>query len=188
MPINRTRLDRFISKSCQINRKKVRLLIAQKRIMVDGLIAQHVDQQVDSFSTILLDNNVLQDNFARYIMLHKPIGVVSATTDHVHKTVIDLLPGSEVADLHIVGRLDLNTTGLILLTNDSRWSELLTKPDHKVAKCYRVTLKNPLTPDYINAFAQGMYFGYEGITTLPAKLEIISTYVAQVGKFVRPAH
>jgi 16S rRNA pseudouridine516 synthase len=180
MSINRSRLDRFISSSCNINRKKIRLYIAQKRIEVDGKIATSVDQLVDNFSRISFDNQVLQDNQTRYIMLHKPTGVVSATTDDKHKTVIDLLPYSYKSELHIVGRLDLNTSGLILLTNDSRWSELLTKPENKVAKRYRVTLSNPLSNDYIEAFEQGMYFNYEDITTLPVKLEIISPYVADV--------
>jgi 16S rRNA pseudouridine516 synthase len=158
----------------------VRLYIAQKRVIIDGLIANDVAQSVDKFSHIILDDKILQDNKPRYIMLHKPTGVVSATVDEKHKTVIDILPYEDKADLHIVGRLDLNTSGLVLLTNDSRWSELLTKPDNKIAKRYRVTLKNQLSDDYIEAFKKGMYFDYEGITTLPAKLEIISSHVADV--------
>jgi 16S rRNA pseudouridine516 synthase len=68
----------------------------------------------------------------------------------------------------------------VLLTNDSRWSEKLTSPTNKVEKKYLVTLNSPLTNDYIEAFKEGMYFEYEDITTLPAKLEILSTYQAKV--------
>jgi len=182
--ISRARLDRFISEHCQVNRKSVRLLVAQKRITVDGVIADDVAQAVDTFSHICFDHTVLQDNKAHYIILHKPIGVVCATKDEKHNTVIDLLDkqwsDTEKSSLHIVGRLDLNTSGLVLLTNDSRWSEKLTSPEHKVEKTYRVTLANPLNDDYISAFAQGMYFSYEDITTQPVKLTILSTYVAQV--------
>ncbi len=184
MAISRARLDRFISECCQINRKSVRLLVAQKRITVDGVIAEDVAQAVDTFSHICFDGDVLQHNKAHYIMLHKPIGVVCATKDEKHRTVIDLLgeqwSQAEKESLHIVGRLDLNTSGLVLLTNDSRWSEKLTSPKHKVEKSYQVTLAKPLNAEYINVFAQGMYFSYEDITTQPVTLTILSTYVANV--------
>jgi 16S rRNA pseudouridine516 synthase len=184
MSISRARLDRFISEKCQINRKKVRLLLAQKRVTVDGVIALDIAQAVDKFSIIKFDDKIIQKNRALYIMLHKPVGVVCATKDDKHKTVIDLLSLNltpvEKSSLHIVGRLDLNTSGLVLLTNDSRWSEQLTAPKSKVAKHYLVTLKNPLHHDYIQAFAKGMYFAYEDITTKPVKLNILSQYCAEV--------
>ena len=184
MAINTARLDRLISDLCQINRKKVRLVLAQKRVYVDGVLATDIDQLVDQFSHVVMDGEVLQANQTQYIMLHKPIGVVCATKDDKHKTVIDLLTEQyeqEILDnLHIVGRLDLNTSGLVLLTNDSRWSERLASPKHKVSKCYHVTLENELTPDYVDAFAKGMYFPYEKITTKPAILRIVSQFEAQV--------
>ena len=184
MSISRARLDRFISEKCQINRKKVRLLLAQKRVSVDGVIASDIAQPINKFSVISLDNQIIQQHKALYIMLYKPVGVVCATQDDKHKTVIDLLgkllTPDEKASLHIVGRLDLNTTGLVLLTNDSRWSEQLTSPKSKVAKHYLVTLQNPLSNEYIQAFANGMYFDYENITTKPVVLKIISQYQAEV--------
>jgi 16S rRNA pseudouridine516 synthase len=184
MSISRARLDRFISEKCQINRKKVRLMLAQKRVRVDGAIAEDIAQPIDKFSLIELDGQIIQANKALYIMLHKPVGVVCATKDDKHKTVIDLLclnlTLAEKASLHIVGRLDLNTSGLVLLTNDSRWSEHLTSPKNKVPKRYLVTLKNSLQPYYINAFAKGMYFAYENITTKPVTLNILSQYCAEV--------
>jgi 16S rRNA pseudouridine516 synthase len=165
-------------------------MLAQKRIVVDGCIANDIGQKIDKFSKITLDGDTLQDNQALYIMLNKPIGVVSATTDKLHKTVIDLLEeqdaffyglSEEKESLHIVGRLDLNTSGLLLLTNDSRWSERLTSPEHKVEKCYRVTLDNPLTDDYVDAFAAGMYFSFENITTKPAKFKILANKTTDQG-------
>jgi len=184
MAINTTRLDRFISDSCQINRKHVRLILAQKRVYVDSNLAVDVAQIIDQFSYVVMDDEVLQDNKAHYIMLNKPIGVVCATKDDKHKTVLELLAGqfdqAIIDDLHIVGRLDLNTSGLVLLTNDSRWSERLTSPEHKVDKCYQVILEKPLTEEYIEAFAQGMYFPYEKITTKPVTLRIISPFQAFV--------
>ena len=184
MAINTSRLDRLISELCQINKKKVRLILAQQRVTVDGVLALDIDQIVDQFSRVVMDGEVQQENQPYYIMLNKPIGVVCATKDEKHKTVVDLLTGQfdqKIREcLHIVGRLDLNTSGLVLLTNDSRWSERLTSPEHKVSKCYQVTLENPVTAEYIDAFAQGMYFPYEKITTQPAILRIVSTFEAQV--------
>ena len=185
MSLNRSRLDRFISEQFQISRRDVRLMLAQKRVLVDGEIATDIEQIIDKFSLICIDDKIVQDNLPRYIMLNKPVGVVSATKDKQHKTVVDLLPSlkssrSEHASLHIVGRLDLNSSGLLLLTNDSRWSSYLTSPINKIEKKYRVTLENPLSPDYIEAFEQGMYFAFEDITTAPAKLEILSDHVALV--------
>ncbi|MGF1765348.1 16S rRNA pseudouridine(516) synthase [Aliivibrio kagoshimensis] len=180
MSISRSRIDRFISEKCNMNRRNVRLLLAQNRIVVDGDVAKDTSLIIDKFSTITLDDKLLQSNKASYVMLHKPIGVVSATKDKQHKTVVDLLNQPEKDELHIVGRLDLNTSGLVLLTNDSRWSERLTQPESKVTKRYTVTLQNPLTEEYIDAFQKGMYFSYEDITTRPATLSILSSYVAQV--------
>lgn len=200
MQSKRARLDRFISHHIQIPKKQVRLLLAQGRILVDGAIARDIDLQIDQFSHIICDGLVLQQRQARYIMLNKPVGVVCATKDDKHRTVIDLLketvnyppngiqpnsiqPNSnqvQCDDLHIVGRLDLNTSGLVLLTNDGQWSKRIMSPEHKVNKIYVVTLKNPIDECYIQAFADGFYFAYEGITTLPAKLEIVSSHCALV--------
>jgi len=190
MALNTARLDRFISEYCKVSRRNVRLMLAKKRICVDGSITDDIGLRIDRFSKITLDGEILQDNKAIYIMLHKPVGVVSATVDKLHKTVIDLLVEqkllvnqilTEKDNLHIVGRLDLNTSGLLLLTNDSRWSERLTSPEHKVEKCYQVSLQNPLTEDYAQAFANGMYFEFENITTKPAKLKVIANQTNKQG-------
>ena len=180
MALNKARLDRFLAQHCQISRRKVRLMLAQDRVLVDDRIAHDIDEIIDTFSHVTLDGQAIQANSAYYVMLHKPVGVVSATKDTIHKTVIDLLDSAFKDELHIVGRLDLNTSGLMLLTNDSRWSERLMQPESKISKCYLVTLKNKLTADYIEAFANGMYFEYEGLTTKPAKLTILSDYQAEV--------
>jgi len=180
MPIAHTRLDRFIIKKCQVNRREAKLMLAKKRITVDGVIVDSPDIIINKFSQILLDGDVLQAHTPLYIMLHKPIGVVSATKDDKHQTVLDLIDHPRKHELHIVGRLDLNTSGLVLLTNDSRWSERLMSPTNKVNKTYLVTLANPIDESYVSAFARGMYFDYEDITTLPATLHIISDYQAEV--------
>lgn len=180
MAISRARLDRFLCKFPQFNKRSVRLLLAQQRVLINDNIETSSDCLIDYFTKVEVDGVVLQNNTPHYVMLHKPIGVVCATTDTKHKTVIDLLENDYKAQLHIVGRLDLNTSGLVLLTDDSRWSERLTQPESKVEKRYIVTLANPINEDYAQAFEQGMYFPYEDITTKPAKFTKLSTFQAEV--------
>jgi|TARA_R110000822_G_scaffold159476_16_gene299342 16S rRNA pseudouridine516 synthase len=180
MQSKRARLDRFVSGVVGINRRDVRPMLAQKRVLVDGCVATDINQVIGEFSHVMLDHRVLQANTPSYVMLNKPAGVVSATKDVRHKTVIDLLDRSDRENLHIVGRLDFNSSGLLLLTNDGQWSRHLTTPEKNIAKLYRVTLEKPITEDYVHAFAEGMYFSYENITTLPAKLNILSDFVAEV--------
>ncbi|MCG9711490.1 16S rRNA pseudouridine(516) synthase [Shewanella insulae] len=180
MSAKRARLDRFISQKCQIPRKQVRVILARGRVSVDGLVVRDADYQIDQFSHVMLDGQSLRQELPIYLMLHKPVGVVSATKDSEHKTVMDLLPEYQDKGLHIVGRLDLNTSGLVLLTNDSRWSKRIMSPENKVAKQYLVTLKAPLTQAYVKAFAEGFYFAYENITTQPAHLEILDSHLARV--------
>lgn len=176
----RTRVDRFVSESENINKKDVRLLLAQGRIRLDGEVASSISQVVGQFTHVTLDERVLQAHDAYYVMLYKPEGVVSATRDPRHRTVIDLLPFPYADTLHIAGRLDINSTGLLLLTNDGRWSRSLSDPQQQIAKTYRVSLERPLDEDCVLAFSAGMYFPYEGITTRPAQLRAISDNEAEV--------
>lgn len=181
MQIKSFRIDRYISKKLNINRRDIKLMLARGRIVINGEVIREITTIVEEFDHVVLDGQLLQDKQAVYIMMNKPIGVVSATKDELHTTVIDLLPDAlSHEDLHIVGRLDLNTSGLLLLTNDSRWSRKLMSPEAKVAKVYRVTLENDLTEETVTEFAEGMYFPFEDITTLPAQLTIISEKVAEV--------
>lgn len=188
MAESKHRLDRLISIKTGMPKKHIRLVLAQKRVRVDGELAKSIHQVVDAFSFITLDDKILQQRKRLYIMLHKPIGVVSATKDARHKTVIDVIRENNTLDmtehdlqeLHIVGRLDLNSSGLLLLTNDSQWSEKLMDPKKKVEKVYEVKLKNPITQACVEAFANGIYFAYENITTKPARLETVSETIARV--------
>lgn len=174
------RLDRFIRKHTNTAMSDVRLLVAQQKILVDGQPAQSIQQVIGEFTSVTLDGVSLQNNSPRYIALHKPKGIVSATKDAKHTTVLDLLPPHEQQGLHIVGRLDFNSTGLILLTNDGRWSKAINDENKKVPKYYNVTVDKPITPDVVAAFNTGIDFPYEGITTKPAGLKTISPLKAEV--------
>lgn len=180
MQSKRARLDRFVSVRTGVARRDVRSLLAQGRVLVDGSPAVAIHQLVDEFTHVRMDGRVLQANTPFYLMMNKPIGVVSATKDEQHETVVDLLRVPYGKSLHIVGRLDYNSSGMILLTNNGRWSRQLTTPENKVAKVYRVVLANPVTEECVDAFIKGIYFPYEGITTRPAKLDLVDAYTADV--------
>ncbi|UJF21595.1 16S rRNA pseudouridine(516) synthase [Shewanella sp. OMA3-2] len=180
MASKRGRIDTFIAKKLQIPKKSVRSLIANQQLLLNGDMVMSPDTQIDEFSVIECQGLVLQQRQRAYWMLHKPQGVVSATVDEQHQTALDLLKGVDKDLLHIAGRLDLNSTGLLLITNDARWSQALMSPDNKVTKRYLVTLANPIDETYAVAFAKGMWFEYEGITTQAAKLTIVSRHQAIV--------
>ena len=175
-----SRLDRFISQNSAFSLSDTRLLIARKRILLDGRVAHSIQQKVTEFTHVVLDGNCLQNNNPVYIMLNKPRGVVSATKDLKHSTVLDLIQHPQKHKLHIVGRLDFNTTGLVLLTNDGAWSRKISLPETKLEKMYDVTLSKPLSDEYVAVFREGIYFAYEHITTKPAFLEILSEYTARL--------
>lgn len=180
MAAGSNRLDRLLARTLQYPIKRVRLDIVQGKVHLDEDCCRDPSRLVHRFSAITYQGRVIQAQSPVYIMLHKPVGVVCATRDEQHQTVLDLIDHPQKHDLHIVGRLDLNSSGLVLLTNDGRWSSALTDPQYKVAKVYEVRVENPLTPDYVSAFANGMYFAYEDITTASAELTLTSTYTARV--------
>lgn len=174
------RLDRFINQNSPFSLADTHRLIAQKRILLDGKAADSVQQKVEQFTHVMLDDDCLQNNTPIYMMLNKPKGVVCATVDAKHTTVMDLIEHPQKEDLHIAGRLDLNTTGIVLLTNDGAWSRSISLPESKLIKTYVVTLSKPVTEEMIAVFKQGIYFAYEDITTQPAQLEILSEYRARL--------
>lgn len=180
MSARRSRLDRFLARHLHISKDKVPAMLAQRRIKVDGVVADARELLVNGFNVITVDDEVVQSQAPVYLMLHKPCGVLSATSDPRHPVATALIDHPAVAALHIAGRLDLHASGLLLLTNDGNWSRALSEPARGVSKQYEVTLKNPLTADYAPAFAAGMYFGYEDLTTRPALLQILDGHRAKV--------
>ena len=175
------RLDRFLSNLPRFNRQDARQLISQGRIRLDDLECRDAQAEVREFSRVQMDDELLQaGKAARYFMLHKPVGVVSATCHPEHRTVLDLLDEPDKDDLHLAGRLDLNTSGLLLISNDGLWTRRLTLPGSKQPKVYRVQTEQPITDEYIEVFARGLYFAYEDLTTLPAELEILDSHSARL--------
>ncbi len=175
------RLDRFLAHQPHLSRQDAQLLISAGRVQIDHQVRRDSRLEVNEFSHIALDGHELQSGKpARYFMLHKPAGYVSATRHHEHPTVLDLLRDVDTEDLHIGGRLDLTTTGLLLITNDGRWSRRLTQPGSALGKVYYVETERPIGAEYAEAFAAGLYFAYENLTTRPAQLEILDSHAARL--------
>ncbi|EJN37686.1 pseudouridine synthase family protein [Pseudomonas sp. GM84] len=175
------RLDRFLANLPCYNRQQVRLLLVQRRVRVDAKVVTDPQAEVREFSCVEVDDQLLQAGRpARYLMLHKPAGCVSATQDPQHRTVLDLLPAELREDLHIAGRLDYNTTGLLILTNDGQWSRRLTQPTTKLPKHYLVETEDEIGDHYVAKFREGFYFAFEDLTTLPAQLDILGPRQARL--------
>jgi 16S rRNA pseudouridine516 synthase len=179
--MERMKLDRFLAKQSARGRSAAHRLIAARRVRVDGEVCTNNQTEVDRFTRIELDAEVMQEaERALYLMMNKPVGILSATTDPVHRTVIDLIDDPDKESLHIAGRLDRGTSGLVLLTNDGRWSKRLMEPVERVGKVYLVETAEDIAPEAVEAFAAGFYFHTEDLTTLPAELEILEARRARL--------
>jgi len=166
------RLDRFLTRRGAHSCKTVARLLAEGRIRVDNSVESCGLRRISRFSRVEIDGEILQEQEAVYLMLHKPAGYLSATTDPLHPTVMELIDHPLRDELHLAGRLDRASTGLLLLTNDGRWSKRVTEPVEEISKVYRVTTRDEISPQTAAIFAEGIYFAYEDLTTRPAALEI----------------
>ncbi len=175
------KLDRLLAKHNSMGRNRARCCVVERRVMVDGQTATRIDLEVDRFSRVELDGvPVHEPERLLHLMLHKPVGVLSATRDAQHRTVIDLIDDPDKHTLHLCGRLDRGTSGLVLLTNDGRWSKALMNPERKVPKVYLVETRDPIPHETISAFARGFHFHTEDLTTRPASLEILDERKARL--------
>lgn len=166
------RLDKYLIKQ-GYSRKAILQLLTKQAITVNGCCATQRDMPVNHFDHITINNQPLKQQQAYYLMMNKPAGILSATQDNQHTTAIDLIKEEFAKQLHIAGRLDRATTGLLILTNDGNWSRKLTEPQQKIPKRYRVKTVYAISPDTQQQFFEGIFFKYENLTTTPAELEII---------------
>ena len=145
-------------------------------ILVDGCPARSLAQNIDTgLQELLFQDRIIHGYEHSYLMLHKPAGVVTANKDKELPTVMDLLPPDIQSDkLYAVGRLDRDTTGLLLLTDNGPLGFQLLHPQYHVDKTYQVVVNGPLTSDHIRLFKEGIVF-LDGTTCKPAQLEILSS-------------
>ena len=169
------RLDKFLSNSGIGTRKEVKEILKNKKVSVNNVFVKdgkiHVDEEKD---IVKYENKIINYKPFVYIMMNKPAGVISATEDSHHKTVIDLLNDEyRTYDIFPVGRLDIDTEGLLLLTNDGILSHNLLSPKKHVDKKYYVKIAKSLSEDDIKTLENGIKLE-ENFVTKKAKVEIIS--------------
>lgn len=170
------RLDKFL---CEMNigtRSQVKTYVKQGLVTVNDTIVKSADIKIEENSDkIMFKGQRLSYQKYVYYMLNKPAGVVSATQDNTADTVVSLLGDKFRSDVFPVGRLDKDTTGLLLLTNDGELAHKMLSPKKHVDKVYQVTIEHPLTADDIQHLEQGVDIGEESLT-LPAKVAIVDTH------------
>ena len=165
------RLDKFISNYNLATRSEIKKLCKQGLIKVNNNIVKNSDYKIKENDIIsFIDQEIVYIKY-QYIMMNKPKGYVSATSDRCEPTVLELID-NPIKDLNIVGRLDKDTTGLLLLTNDGELNHNLLSPKKHVYKSYYALIDGLVTDDDIRAFELGVNINNEYIT-LPAKLEIL---------------
>ena len=165
------RLDKLISDSGLYSRSEARALVRAGRVSVDGGVVTAPERKFPREAAVCVDGAAINCSKYRYFMLDKPAGYVCATEDRNLPTVLELLP-EEYRGLGLfpVGRLDRDTTGLLLLTNDGNYAHQVISPKSKVEKCYFAETEAPVTFDDVSAFAEGIELS-DGTLCLPAKLE-----------------
>jgi len=172
------RLDKFICKSTELTRSEAKKLLKSGEVRVNGEVAKNPAMQVHENNSIDIDGQSLTARQSRYFMLHKVADTICSNVDEGYPSVLHFLDVDKAFDLHIAGRLDADTTGLVLITDDGRWSHNVISPKKECQKIYRVWLRNPITAEkstaLIEQFSQGIQLQGESSLTKPAILTLVT--------------
>lgn len=173
------RLDKMLSNLGVASRSECRTLLKAGRIRVGEAIARDGAMNVQEGAAIFLDGKPLDTRLSRHLMLYKPAGILTAAEDGRQKTVMDLLPGVyRACGCMPVGRLDKDTTGILLLTTDGELAHRLISPGRHVDKVYEATVEGALDAEDVAAFAAGIPL--KDFTALPARLELLDESIGRV--------
>lgn len=174
------RLDKFLADLNFGTRKRVKKLIKTGHVKIDGEVVVSSSYNFDeNKSVVSFDDEIIEYTPFVYIMLNKPKDYISSTIDELYPSLINLIDPIYAKRVRIVGRLDADTTGIILLTDDGKLNNRLTHPNRNIPKVYQVTVNHEISPKLVNEFAKGVSIGRDEVTR-PALLEIIDTNVAKV--------
>lgn len=168
------RLDKFICKSTVFDQPHALEHILSGVVRVNGTVVLEPSTQVHENNFITLDGERLTARPFRYLMLHKPAATVCSNIDEAYPSVFNALGIQNSDELHVAGRLDADTTGLVLATDDGRWSFNIIRPKQACPKTYRVQLRDDLCGDAVERFDKGFLLQGETAPTRPAVLEVIS--------------
>lgn len=182
------RLDKYVATVTDYSRTDVKKLIKHGEVTINQSYvtnpAQHINPESDH---IALSGQQLSNISSRYYMLYKPEGVVCANNDADNPTVIDFIDEPQVHKLQIAGRLDKDTTGLVLLTDDGQWNHCVTSPRKNCFKTYIVTLATPITQQALEQLTEGVMLNGEQKPTRPAQASLIDSHriklAIQEGKY-----
>ena len=171
----RIRLDKYLADMGCGTRSQVKREIAGGSVMVNGAPARRPEDKIDTEKdSVVFRGSPLGYTEYEYFMLNKPAGVVSATEDRTERTVLDLIDARQRKDLFPVGRLDKDTEGLLLVTNDGGMAHRLLSPKKHVDKVYYAKVAGRITEEHVRLFAEGVDIGDEK-PTLPAELTVLSS-------------
>ena len=169
------RLDKFICECTGLSRTDAKKILHKGEVTCDGEVVKNPGFKVSETCRVILQGREVRHNGVRYIMLNKPFDTVCSNTGEAnYPSVLSLLDIPNAEKLMIAGRLDADTTGLVLLTDDGQWCHRVTSPKKACGKRYRVWLEKPVETSTIEAFAEGIQLRSENKKTRPAKLEIIT--------------
>lgn len=170
------RLDRYLANAGVGTRLEVKKLIKKSFVFVNDAVVRQADFTVNLEKDIVrVDETVIHYQEFVYVMLNKPAGYLSAKEDRNDKTVMELIEGYEHRDLHIVGRLDKDTTGLLLLTDDGQFTHHVTSPKHLMAKRYRVSVDKDFPVDQLQKLESSIML--DGSPTLPGEASLIESRI-----------
>lgn len=171
------RLDKFIAENTGLTRSQATKALSAGQVTVNGEIEKNSALKVSEQDDICFDGELLEwVADGQYFMLYKPQNCVCSHDDGDYPTVFQFFDYPLTAKLHCAGRLDADTTGLVLLTDDGKWSHRITSPKHHCEKTYLVTLADPVEDFYAEKFAEGIMLRGEKTPTKPAQLEILDDY------------
>lgn len=167
------RLDKFLVEMSVASRSTIKDMAKKGRITVNGQIVKASDTKIDeSADVVAVDGQVIAFSSTEYFMLNKPAGVITATLDKKARTVLDLLDERTRNDLFPVGRLDKDTEGLLLITNDGDLAHRLLAPKKHVDKVYYADIRGVVTDEHIRQFVSGLTLS-DGTAVMPGELVIL---------------
>ncbi len=168
------RIDKFLANKDICSRKESRRFFKQNEILVNGVPAKSVTDKLSENDEVTIGEYTFFVNEFKYFLMNKPDGVVCANADDLHETVFDIIAFEDFqSDLFTVGRLDLDTTGLLLITNDGKFAHSLMSPKRHVDKTYHVVCRDKISDQALKQLEEGVTIEYD-YETMPAKTERIS--------------